>query len=195
MALLIVVGALQDRPAPFAEQTFRHALDIRLGLLAACVKEDNLADAAAEQGFLFNIELGQRRKDVALDIVRRQRSVVEGLEEELDVQQKVGVGVQHSMLHIVAIQDAVDLREQLELVHGGVSSSARLVVCLAGLFHLHLEVDQQLVNFVFQILSSRVSPQVIITTRKGESDIQSRPCGGACLRHPASSSPHQALYQ
>jgi hypothetical protein len=66
--------------------------------------------------------------------------------------QEVRIRIQHSMLDVVSVQDRSDLREQLQLVKSGLSSLTSLVVSLACLFHLHLEIGQQIVDLVLQIL-------------------------------------------
>lgn len=102
--LLVVVGALEDGPAPLAQQALGHALDGDLRLLALGVEEDDLANAARPQRLLLYREPGQRLEDLPLDVVGGQRAVVERLEEELDVLQEVGVRVHDGCLIIVTIQ-------------------------------------------------------------------------------------------
>lgn len=152
VALLVVVGALEDRAAPLTQQSLGDALDADLGLLALGVEQDDLADAAGPQRLLLDREAGQRLEDLSLDVVGREGAVVEGLEEELDVLQEVGVGVHDGRLVVVAVEQRHDLRQELELVQGRLVGFARLVVCLAGVLHADLEVCDSLVQLIFQVL-------------------------------------------
>lgn len=145
MPLLVVISALKDRSAPLAQQALGHALDADLGPLALGVEEDDLADAAGQEGVLLDGQARQGRQDVALDVVGRQRAVVQGLQEELDVLQEVGVRVDHRRLVRVAVQERHHLRQQLQLVHRRRPLLARLVVCRAGVLHAQLQVGDLLV--------------------------------------------------
>lgn len=152
MSLLVVISPLQDGSAPLSQQSLRHSLDARLGLLASSVEEDHLANTAAKERLLLNVQSGERHKDVALDIIGRERSVVKGLEEEFDVLKEIGIGVQHRVLHIVAVENGCDFGQQLELVKGRLAGFARLVISLTRALHLDLEVRQLLIDLVFEVL-------------------------------------------
>lgn len=152
MALLVIVGSLQDGSAPFSKQPLRHSLDARLWLPALGVKQYHFADPAAQQCFLFNVQLRQCHENVALNVISRQRSVVEWLKKELDVLQKVCIGVKHGVLHIVSVENCMNLREQLELVQRRLARLASGIVCKACSFHFHLELRQQLVHLIFEVL-------------------------------------------
>lgn len=145
VALLVVVGAFEDRPAPLAQQALSDALDADLGPLAFGVEEDDLADAAGEQGVLLNGQAGQGHQNIALDIVGRQRAVIKRLQEELDMLQEVGVRVDDGRLIRVAVQEPHHLRQQLELVHRRLALLARDVVGLARFFHAQLQIGYLLV--------------------------------------------------
>lgn len=109
MALLVIVGSLQDWPAPFSKKPLRHALDTGLRLLAARVEQHHFADTATQQRFLLDVEFRKGHKNVTLDIVCGQRSIVERFKEEFYVLQKVRVRVQHGVLNIIPIQDGCHL--------------------------------------------------------------------------------------
>lgn len=152
MALLVVVGALEDGSAPLAQEALGHALDADLGLLALGVEQHDLADAAGAQGLLLDRKVGHGFEDLALDVVGRKRTVVQGLEEELDVLQEVGVGIDDGLLVVVAVQQGHDLGKKLELVQSGLTGLAGLVVGLAGVLHADLEVGDAVIQLIFQVL-------------------------------------------
>lgn len=151
--LLVVVRPLQNRPAPFSQQLLGHSLDARLGLLAPRVEQHDLADAAAQKGLLLDIELRKPHEDVALDVVGWQGAVVEGLEEELDVLEEVGIGVEDGMSDVVAVHHGHNVWEELELVNCGLAMFAGLVVLLAGSIHHLIEANELIINLVLKILS------------------------------------------
>ena len=140
LSLLVVISSLQDRSAPFSQQPLRHALNTWLGLLASGVEENDFADATTEERLLFNIQLCKGQKDVALNVVGWKGPVVQRLEEELDMLQKVCIRIKHRMLYVVSIQDSSDFGEQLQLVESGLAGLASLIISLACAFHLDLKV-------------------------------------------------------
>ena len=81
----VVVGTLEDRPAPLSQKALGHALDVEFGPLALGVEEDDLADAGGHEGVLLDGEAEQGVEDLALDLVGGQGAVVERFEEELHV--------------------------------------------------------------------------------------------------------------
>lgn len=149
MPLLVVVRPLQDGPAPLSEQPLGGALDGRLGPLAAGVEEDDLADAAADEDLLLDGQAGQGVEKVALDAEGGHAAVVEGLEEVLDGLEEVGLRVEDGVLGGVAPQEAGDLGEEAELVHGRLAVLAGGVVGDAGALHAHFEGGDLLVDLVF----------------------------------------------
>ena len=159
VALAIVVGALKDGTAPFSDEPFGDALDGDFGPLAAGVEEDNLSDAAAQEGVLVDGKLGEGYEDVALDVECWQAAVVQGLEEVLDGLEEVGLGVEDGVLDGRPVQKSGHLWEELQLLDGGSALLACLVVVLAGLFHGDLEVGDLTVDLVFEVLVS-VSKQL-----------------------------------
>ena len=58
------------------------AFDGEFGLLGFLVEEYDFADAAGDEGFLVDGELGQGGEELALDVVGREGAVREGFEEE-----------------------------------------------------------------------------------------------------------------
>lgn len=111
VALLVVVGPLENRTAPFSQQPLGHSLDAGFWLLAPCVEQDDLADSTAQEGLLFYVETRQSRENIPLDVVGGQRAVVERFQKELDMLQEVCVGVEHGMLYVVAVQQASNFGE------------------------------------------------------------------------------------
>ena len=81
----VVVGTLEDRSAPLSQKALGHALDIEFGPLALGVEEDDFADTTGQESVLLDRKTCQGRQNIALDVVGRSRTVVERLQEELDV--------------------------------------------------------------------------------------------------------------
>lgn len=152
LPLLVVVCALEDRPAPFADQTLCDALDAGLGALAARVEVDDLADSAAEEDFLVDRQPGERVEDVALDVVGWETAVVERLKEVLNGLKEVGLGVEDRVLNRGSVEERCDLGEQLKLVCCSHSLFAGIVVGDAGLLHGDLEVCDLIIDCVFEVL-------------------------------------------
>lgn len=75
LPLLVVIGPLEDGPAPLAHEPLGHALDLWLGALSLGVEEHDLANAAGRQGLLLDGHLGQGGEDLALDIVGGQAAI------------------------------------------------------------------------------------------------------------------------
>lgn len=71
VALLVIVGSLQDQTTPFTQQPLRVTLDVRAGALALVVVDDDLADAAAQKHVLVDGQLHEGAHDGTLDVVRR----------------------------------------------------------------------------------------------------------------------------
>lgn len=153
LALLVIIGSLQDRPTPFSQQSLRHALDAWLGLLAPRVKEHDFTNTTTQKCLFLNVQSCECRKNITLDIVCRQRPIVKGFQEELDVLQEVGIGVKYCMLNIIPVEDARHLWKKFQLMQSRLASLTSTVVSLAGSFHLKFQIGQLLVDFIFEILA------------------------------------------
>lgn len=104
--LLVVIRSLQYWPAPLAHQPLSHALNFRLRPLCLGVKQHDAADTTGKQGLFLDLHLGEGREDLALDVVRRQLTVVaERLEKKLDRLQEVGLGVQDGVLDVLPVEE------------------------------------------------------------------------------------------
>ena len=153
LPLLVVISPLEDGPAPLAHEALGHALDLGLGALGLCVEEDDLADAAGQQGLLLDGHPGQGGEDLALDVVGGQAAVgAQGLEEVLDGLEEVGLRVQDGVLDVLPVQERHDLGQELDLGHGRAVLLARQVVLPARRLHPDLEVCDDVVELLFQVL-------------------------------------------
>jgi hypothetical protein len=152
LSLFVIVGSVEDRPAPFSEKTLCNSLDARLRLLTPSIEDNDLSNTTAEECFLFNVHFGKSVENVSLDVVSRKGPVVQRLQKELDMLQEVGVWIKDFMLNIVAIHDGSDLRKQLQLVKGWLTSLTSLVIGLACPLHSDLKIRQQVVDLGLEIL-------------------------------------------
>lgn len=158
LPFLVVVCPLEDGPAPLAHETLSHALDLWLGALGLGVEQHDLADAAGRQGLLFDRHLGQGGEDLALDVVGGQAAVgSQGLEEVLDRQQEVGLGIQYGVLDVLPVQQCHDLGQKLHLGYGGAVIFARNVVLLTCCLHPDLKIRDDIVELLFQVLHGVMS--------------------------------------
>lgn len=71
LSLLVIIGSVEDRSTPLAQQTLGDPLDTRLGFLTSSVEDDDLPDATAEECFLLNVHFSKSVKNVSLDVIRR----------------------------------------------------------------------------------------------------------------------------
>lgn len=152
LSLFIIVGSVQDRPAPLSEKPLCDSLDARLGLFTSSVEDNHLSDATAEECFLFNIHFGKSVKNISLDVISRKGSIVQRLQKELDMLEKVGVWIENLMLNIVAVHNGSDLRKKLQFVKCWLTSLTSLIIRLACPLHSNLEIRQQVVDLGLEIL-------------------------------------------
>jgi hypothetical protein len=89
-----------------------------------------------------------------LDVVGWQRAVVKGLEEEFDVLEEVGVGIEDSVADIGSVHHGNNIGEELELVQGWLALLTCLIIFLAGSVHHLIESNELVVNFVLKILKA-----------------------------------------
>lgn len=151
LLLAVVVGAAQDGAGPVCEEALGLALDDELGPLALDVEHDDLADARGDEGVLVDGQLGQRGEELFLDVVGGQTAVAEGLEEEADGFEDVGLGVDDGLFEVALVEQGDDLGQQLELVAGGLAALAALVVGLGGLGHAAAHVLDLLVGHLLEV--------------------------------------------
>lgn len=93
LLLAVVVGATEDWARPICEEALGLSLDDQLGALALDVEHDDLADSGCDEGVLVDRQLGQRSKELFLDVIGGQTAVAQGLEEEAHCFEDVGLGV------------------------------------------------------------------------------------------------------
>ena len=152
MTLLVVIRPLQNRPAPITHELLRNSLDIRLRFLALGVKEDHLAQPAAQKRILLDGQLDEVIEDLVLDAVGGEAPIIERLEEVADGAKEARIRVEHGLLRVAAAEHRGDLGQKLGLFDGGLAGFSGSVVGFASALHSDHERGDQVVDGVVEIL-------------------------------------------
>lgn len=154
-ALLVVVRPLQNGPTPLPHKALGHALDLGLCALCLCIEEHDAADATGQERLLLDLQLGEGREDLALDVVGRKLTIIaQRFQEELDRLQEVCLGVENGVLDVLPVEQGHHFGQHLDFLDRGKEVGHGFVVNFAGFLHAGLDVGDMLVEFLLEVLES-----------------------------------------
>ena len=148
----VVVAAGEDGTLPFLNEALGLALDVDFWTLGLGVEEDDLADAAADESFFVDGELGKAVKEVALDVVGGEGAIFQRLEEEADRFEEVVFWIHDVALDGGSRYQRDHFRKELQFVHCGFAFTAGFHVGLGSIGHAVAEFVDFGIGLCFKVL-------------------------------------------